>query len=117
VRRASLLVLIVVLAGCGSEPKVAMRLFFSPAASRQQEVRVEKLLRHDSAVARMTFVSKDVGFAYMKKKYPALVAGMKSNSLPDQLDFEAHRSAVAAVIARYKKLVGVRLVQRRPQGP
>ena len=63
--------------------ELQVKVYFTTAATDQQEVAVGQALKRLPHVKHVVFVSKERAFAEQSKKYPDLYAHVTSNPLPD----------------------------------
>lgn len=80
-------------------------VYFEASASRAEENAVVKLLRSNSRVARVQFVSKVAAFATLKRAEPQLAKRLAYNPLPDSLRVTLTNPSYArALLASLRRL-------------
>src|SRR5919201_1079467 len=103
-RRASTLILLLVVAGCGAAareaapPKCVVRVYFctdvtcGAAATRAEVAAARRRLSAREDVWSVRFVSKAEALRTMRKRYPEEVAKLPSNPFPDALRVRPSRA-------------------------
>jgi cell division transport system permease protein len=79
---------------------VLVKVYFSSIATKTQEYETGLVLRHDSRVAKVRFVSKAQALAIESKQYPDLTNNLPSNPLPDSWEVTMKKADNAPILAR-----------------
>lgn len=128
-RRRALFVAVlpVALAGCSalptSTPKakpapVNAQVFFTSDASQDQETAVQRALAATHGVTKVSYENRDQAYRRFKETFkdkPELVESARPEDFTDDIRFQAKDRATAnAVVARMRKMPGVRKAQVPP---